>query len=70
MSDEELRKLTLVTQRGFDTLADLLRETNGKVDANAAAIRDLGGRVDETNVRLGRLEGRFDNLIEIAGGET
>jgi hypothetical protein len=63
MSDEELRKLSRITQAGFDVLADLLRETNARVDANTAEM----GRLTKEVQSLG---GRFDNLVEIAGTET
>lgn len=47
-------------QKGFDTLADLIRETNDKLDT----IRtELGKQIAATN-------GRLDNLIVIAGEQT
>lgn len=50
-------------QAGFETLADLQRETN-------ARLEETNARLDETNARLGRLEGRFENFLKTAGGET
>lgn len=60
MSDDTLAK---VMQRGFDTLADLIRETNSRLDST-------NNRLDDVRDGLTRLEGRFDNLIDIVGTEN
>ncbi len=57
----DIAHLARVMQKGFDTLADIGRETNERID-------QTNERLDQTNERLGRLEGRFDNLIATAGG--
>ncbi|MBI2896381.1 MAG: hypothetical protein HYY06_22680 [Deltaproteobacteria bacterium] len=66
----ESTRLERVMQAGFDTLADLLRETNSRLDETNARLGKLEARVDETNTRLGKLEGRFDNFLKVAGTET
>lgn len=56
MDENGQSRLERIMESGFATLADLLRETNH--------------RLDETNLRLERLEGRFDNFLSTAGGES
>lgn len=63
MSDEPWARLERIMQVGFETLADLQRETNARLDQTNA-------RLDQTNMRLERLEGRFDNFLEPAGTEV
>ena len=53
-------RLERIMEAGFATLADLVRETNQRLDRT-------NERLEETNLRLGRLEGRFDHFIETAG---
>lgn len=67
---EDTQRLERIMETGFATLADLLRETNSRLDETNSRLDETNGRLDETNSRLGRLESRVDNLIEIAGGET
>lgn len=57
-------------ERGFDTLADLIRETNQGVAGLGTRLDETNSRLDETNARLGKLESRFDNLLDFAGRET
>ena len=63
MNDDKLDRLALIMETGFDTLADLIGETNARLDGT-------NERLDETNLRLGRLEGRFDNFLEFGGKQT
>jgi SMC interacting uncharacterized protein involved in chromosome segregation len=56
MDDDRFARLERIMETGFATLADLIRETNS--------------RLDQTNMRLGRLESRFDHFIDTAGTET
>jgi hypothetical protein len=66
--DEETKR---IMERGFETLADLIRETNERLDASRT---ELGARVDRVRVELGgqiaQTNGRLDNLILIAGEQT
>ena len=57
---QAIKQLQRVMEAGFNTLADVIRETRDELKAE---IRD-------TNQRLGRIEDRFDNFLEIAGRET
>jgi hypothetical protein len=59
MADDD-DKLVRVMERGFETLSDLIRETNGRLDD---ARRELGDEVRGTNARI-------DNLIQVSCGET
>lgn len=53
---DDTQQLARVMERGFDTLADRIRE-------NTEAIRDNGREIDVTSARL-------DDLIALSGGET
>ena len=57
---QAIKQLQRVMEAGFNTLADVIRETRD----------DLRAEIQETNQRLGRLETRFDNFLEVAGRET
>ena len=63
MTNEEMTRLERIMETGFNTLADLIRETNSRLDETIS-------RLDETNTRLGRLEGRFDHLLGFVGEDS
>jgi uncharacterized coiled-coil protein SlyX len=63
MDDDRFARLERIMETGFATLADLIRETNSRLE-------QTNMRLDQTNARLGRLESRFDHFIDTAGTET
>jgi predicted nuclease with TOPRIM domain len=63
MEEDAQSRLERIMETGFATLADLMRETNSRLD-------ETNNRLDETNHRLERLESCFDNFLSTAGGET
>jgi hypothetical protein len=76
VADED--KLVKVMEKGFDTLADLIGQTNERLDATR---RELGDEIRRTNERLDATRrelgdeirgtnARIENLIETSGGET
>jgi len=84
MAETSNERLAEIMQAGFNTLADLIGETNGqlretnqrldrtneRLDETNQRLDQTNQKLDETNLRLGRLEGRFDNLLELAGRES
>ena len=63
MDESQFDRLARVMEAGFNTLADLISESNTRLDRLEVQQR-------ETNTRLERLEGRFDHFLDVAGGET
>jgi len=56
MNDDAITRLERVMQTGFETLADLQRETNARLDAHENILVDLAGEVRGLNAR-------FDNFL-------
>jgi hypothetical protein len=75
--EERLEHLGRVMERGFDTLADLQRETNLRLDRHEEVlikladgmvalngrVDSLNGRVDSLTAEVKSLNGRFDNFL-------
>ncbi len=77
MDESQFDRLARVMEAGFNTLADLISESNTRLDRLEVQQRETNTRLDrlevqqrETNTRLERLEGRFDHFLDVAGGET
>jgi hypothetical protein len=79
MADDD--RLVSVMEKGFETLADLIRETNQRLDATNEHLDATNLRLEGTNHRLDATRrelgdeirgtnARIDNLIEITGRES
>lgn len=56
MSERGLERLEQIMERGFDTLADLQRETNARLDQTNARLETLEGKVETLTERVGVIE--------------
>jgi chromosome segregation ATPase len=75
--DDAFARLGRIMEAGFNTLADLQRETNARLDQTNARLDQTNARLDQTNVRLDQhekvlvrlaeevhsLNARFDNFL-------
>jgi hypothetical protein len=68
MADDD--KLVNVMEKGFATLAELIGETNARLDATNAAVRENGRRIDALTDEVRTNGSRLDNLVSIAGRES
>ncbi len=75
MADDD--ELVKVMEKGFATLAELIGETNARLDATRVelsetkvAVRDNGRRIDALTDEVRTNGSRLDNLVSIAGRES
>ncbi|MBI4699908.1 MAG: hypothetical protein HY744_01870 [Deltaproteobacteria bacterium] len=55
MEEESTSRLERVMEAGFATLADLLRETNARVEQTNAKLEQTNAKLEQTNLRLDEL---------------